>query len=189
MKKAILKKILTLSLIITLFGTSFSSIVTAEETEFISPEEAIEIEQMAEQLQFIFEEATTIDRFGVAQLDFQMIETEYGSTDLLTYFKQELVGDRLRSTSGLHPINPDGVALDRCINKKIVNAYKEVLTVLTTGTIITYITSRQYMKAASLLIKIGIRGNITGIAAQLSYYFFTCLWTTGGWTGKSSDKM
>ncbi|WML31733.1 hypothetical protein RCG24_07735 [Neobacillus sp. OS1-32] len=181
MKKR-LKTILLITFVLTLFGSSFSTIARAEE---ISRAEENQIQEMAEQLEFIFEDAAIKDSNGnLLTLDFKMIEDNFGSSPELEQLKQDmsLMQSRLIPTKGDKSIiSPMDIKVDRCIEKKIKNGIGEILSVNAIASIVTYIVDGQYKLAAKKLIKLGVKGNAIAIGAQLSYYLIKCEYEVNGW--------
>lgn len=72
-------------------------------------------------------------------------------------------------------------AVDRCIERKIKAAYKEYFSVTAMVTIVNYIKEKNYISAAERILKAGVRGNIVGITAQITYWLVTCIYEEEGW--------
>lgn len=175
MKKA-LKNIFLLTLALTLFTSSFSSIAKAQKTNNREKKEVVE---MAKQLQFVFEKAAIKNKNGdLIGLDINMIEENYGSSPELKELKQEMATNL--NTGNGRMVSTMDAKVDACINKKIKNGIGEFLSVSAITSVITYIVDKQYTLAAAKLIKLGVKGNAVSIAAQLAYYMMKCKYEVHG---------
>jgi hypothetical protein len=190
------KSILVVLLIFTLFTTGFSSVAGAKG---ISKKEAKQIELLADQLEFIFEDAAIKDNNGeIISFDIEMIEQKFGTSPELEELKvqikkseelkQKEIMFETSSKDTMMPMMPmmmaassDSSAVDRCIEAKIKASYKEILSVGAFGTFYSYLWAGEYKLAASKLIKIGVKGSVYGIATELAYYFLTCEYKVNGW--------
>lgn len=169
-----LKKIFLMTFIFSLFVSSFSPIAKAEEID------EKEVDELAEQLKFIYEEATIKDRNGnIINLDIKMIEEKYGSSPELDELKSE---NKITLINKNNPsITPMNAKLDRCIEKKIKNGLGDVLSLAAITTVIEYIKDGEYTLAAKKLIKLGVKGNAVGITAQLILWWGQCNLSENGW--------
>ncbi|HDR3902073.1 TPA: hypothetical protein QCO88_004703 [Bacillus cereus] len=177
-----LKTFVPFALIFVLFTTSFSGLAKAQE---INKEEEKLVQEVAAQLKFVMEEAAVKDKHGrVVDIDIDMIENKYGKTEELEQLRQEI--QRVNTPPGYEdPFKQETEAVDRCIERKIVNNFKEYLSVGFLGSIIANITNKEYELAARKMIKLGVKGNLVSLAGQLAWYFGTCLYEEEGWTGKT----
>lgn len=179
MKKS-LKNLTVLAMTFILFFASFSSLASAEE---INEKDVFEL---AEKLEFIFEEAAIKDEFGnVIDLDIDMIEEKYGTSPEIDLLREqrETFKNQNQSSSNRFVVyaaaEKGGDAVDRCIEDKIISSYGDLISGAIYGAILEDIKSKNYLSAAQRLIKIGVRGTPLGIAASLSGMLFGCLWTHG----------
>ena len=174
------KVFLCFVLTFALIGPAFAKGVKAQE---IMDNEAREVEELAEKLQFIFEEAAIKDEAGnITGINIKIIEAEYGKSPELEALKNQIKKDTLLKESGSNnPILPNDPVLDRCLENKIKNGFKEVLSIATYTTIIEWIKNGEYTLAAKKLISVGVKGNAVGIGATLLYYMTSCLYEHKGW--------
>lgn len=178
--KNYLKVLLSFVLAFALIGPAFAQGVKAQE---LGEKEAKEIEELAEKLKFIFEEAAMKDESGnVVGINFKMIEAEYGKSPELEILKNQIKKDTLlKESNGKDFIVPNDPVLDRCLENKIKNGFKEVLSISTYITVIEWVKAGEYTLAAKKLISVGIKGNAVGISATLLYYMMSCLHEHKGW--------
>lgn len=183
--RKIFKNGFVMVLAFTLFITTFTGFAKAQEIE--KSEEEL-IDEMAAYLEHITEDAIIFDKLGnPIGIDIDLIEGNYGINQELRDFKREILADgglvAKRPGVGTGPVvTPMGdPKIDACINKKIKTAYKEYLSVAAISTVFTYIFQKNYKAAAKKIIKMGVRGNLVSIAAQLAYYSFYCTWKVKGW--------
>lgn len=178
MKKK-LRPLATIAMIFSLFiaTLSFTTNVSAEEIVLDSegnvvPEE--EIDELAAQLEFLHDEATIFDENGnFVGFDIDKVEEKYGHDLGLS----EILINASKISPVVNPgmISIQSAAVDRCINNKIKATYGDVLTIGAVTSAIDYMYQREFKKAATSLVRIGVRGNVFTIAATLTVYFFQCL--------------
>lgn len=175
--KNYLKVLLSFVLAFALIGPAFTQVSKAEE---FSVQEAQEIEDLAEQLEFMYEKASIKDELGnIVGINIEMIEAEFGTSPELEMLKRQIKMEKLKINKGIITIQDP--VLDRCLENKIKNGFKEVFTVSTYITIIEYIKGGEYLIAAKKMVSIGVKGNAVGISATLLYYMTTCLYDHKGW--------
>ncbi|MED1865836.1 hypothetical protein P4V41_20505 [Fictibacillus nanhaiensis] len=172
-----LKIILVMSLTMTLFVSTSAGLASA--STITIEEEQVQVEDLAEKLEYLFEEAALTDISGnVIGFDFEKVEEKYGTSPELEQLKLEM-------TAKPQVVDKNGpqksAAVDRCINKKIKNNIGEFLTLQFISTVVTYIVEKKYEKAAKKLIAAGVRGNAISLAVQLGYYYTTCVYQEHGW--------
>ncbi|CAM4197713.1 MULTISPECIES: hypothetical protein [Bacillus] len=180
--KTILRNIVSMALVLALFTTSFAGISKAQE---INSEEEKLVQEVAAQLKFVVEEAAIKDKHGrVVDIDIDMIENKYGKTEELEQLRQEI--QRVNTPPGYEdPFKQETEAVDNCIERKLIANYKEFLSVGFIGSIIANITNKEYELAARKMIRLGVKGNLIGLAGQLAWYLGTCIYEEEGWTGKT----
>lgn len=135
-----------------------------------------EIDQLAQELEFMFEEAAYKNSNGdFVDFNFELLKEKYGSDDQVILELEELV----KPNSSV--IQARTAAVDRCIERKIKAAYIEYFSVTAMVTIVNYIKEKNYISAAERILKAGVRGNIVGITAQITYWLVTCIYEEEGW--------
>lgn len=181
--------LLTLAMIFSMFVAtlSFSTSVDASEVMLDSEGNVIsnvEIEALADQLEFVHDEATIYDENGTfLGFDMDKIEAEYGSdlgditpvADENEFFPTPVPEGTFNPDPSTLGVITDSAVVDRCINNKIKANFKQTFSFSTYQTIVTYLWQRQFTKAAGLLLKVGVKGNLFTLGITLSYYFFSCL--------------
>ena len=187
MKK--LQYLLILTLSFTLFVSfSFSSVAQAQDNVDKTASEE-EVEQLAEDLEFLFEEAAIKDEHGlVIGYDFDLLEERFGSSADIELLKGIVNGTadcNCEVEEEQEPVfAPMDAGVDRCIEKKLKKNYGEFIKVSTYTTLVGYITSGKYKSAAKKLLDIGVKGNAVSLVGTLSYYLASCVYEVNGWTGK-----
>lgn len=176
-----------MTLVFALFASGFSGLAQAQEIKKENKqitEEDRQVAELAEQLKFIFEEASIKDKSGqVVDIDINMIENKYGKTEELELLRQEIQKSKTNSMYE-DPFKQETPAVDRCIERKIIANYREVLNVAFISTIIVNIKNKEYEYAAKKMLKLGVKGSLPGLIAQLSWYLGSCIWEEEGWNGK-----
>ncbi|PEU78330.1 hypothetical protein CN386_13440 [Bacillus cereus] len=177
-----LKTFVSFALIFVLFTTSFSGLAKAQE---INKEEEKKIQEVAEQLKFVVEEASIKDKHGrIVDINIDMIVNKYGSSEELEQLRQEI--QRVNTPPGYKdPFKQETEAVDNCIERKLIANYVEVLSVGFLGSIIANIADKEYELAARKMIKLGVKGNLVSLAGQLAWYLGSCIYEEEGWTGKT----
>lgn len=179
--KGSLKKFLFLSMIFALVFSSFTSVASANEAK--------EVENLAEQLEFLFEEAAVKDNFNnIVDFDIEKLERKYGTSPELKELesviysqyvqpKRKLVVSPVVKNDNLITPNhhiPEPDEFDYCLQRKITKNFKEVFSVNAIATIVSLIHEKQYTKAAGKLIKMGVKGNVFALAGQIAWYWGQC---------------
>lgn len=150
-------KRLIMTIIFTLLLVPISFTHTVEATYEPSQQE---IDQLAKELEFMFEEAAYKNSNGdFVDFNFKLLKEKYGSDDQVILELEELV----KPNSSV--IQARTAAVDRCIERKIKAAYKEYFSITAMVTIVNYIKEKNYKSAAERILKVGVRGNIVGITA------------------------
>ncbi|WP_078381351.1 hypothetical protein [Sutcliffiella halmapala] len=196
-----LKNLIVFSLVFILLVGTFSGVATASE---ITEEEKL-IEEVAEQLEFLFETAVIKDAYGnKIGVDFEMFEEKYGSSpeldilkgdkdnflSFIQYFDSEpeeyietpMFGSQLMVRSSAQKKKPwvrgQNPALDKCIQDKIVKEYKQYFSITALTTVMQLMSEGKYTDAAKRLLRIGVKGNVLGVVATLMYFWGACAWET-----------
>lgn len=180
----VFKRILFLMIAFSLILGSFAGVVSA------NTEDSKQVEELAKQLEFLFEEAAIKDRDGnIINFDIEKLEKNFGPIPEIKELESALKsGNTLQPnkkiiampvvkndviiTPNHHIPEPD--AFDACLYRKITTNFKEVFSVNAIGTVITLIHAKQYTKAATQLLKMGVRGNIISLTGQIAWYWGQC---------------
>lgn len=189
---------------------SFSTFTNAQTNNSTDFTEA-EVTDLAEKLEFIYEEATIKDEEGrPISIDVDKVEAKYGPSSELSAIRemqearetsQNLNKDNEITTGepfdiGLpfnpinnekdfknleDPITVQTEAVDNCIQDKIVDEWNATFSIAGWTTFFTWIYDGQYDKAAKKLLRVGVKGNLAGIGATIMYFYTSCLWSEEGW--------
>lgn len=177
-------RFISTAMVIALLTTVFApGVVGAQLSEAYDKE----VRELAEALEFIFEEAVTIDENGnIIDFDIEKIEAEYGELPELSAIKaeQELILQKpvlhpeiITEKMGEEPrITPAMNAFNRCVNSKIQNWLKDMVPTTALAAIYGYVMDKEYTKAAKKILTYGVKGSVAGIAATLTWYMFSCTW-------------
>ncbi|MFJ7637869.1 hypothetical protein [Peribacillus sp. NPDC097225] len=131
------------------------------------------MEKLAEQLEFIYEEASIKDENGnIIGFDFEGSAT--GANNIT-------IGENSSNTGITTMAVPNKNKIDACVQKKIKNAFMETLTLTTINTLLTLAKDKKYKTLAKKLLALGIKGNAPAIALQLLYYNGTCVYKYNDW--------
>lgn len=169
-------KFLVLSMI---FALSIVLLAPAASAQSIQKSEEEEIENIAKELEFIFEEALIKDEKGkFIGFDTEKLENEFGLTpEIENLIKVQESYDGSEVCEAENPrIGLAGPALDNCITKKIKKGYGEIITGSILSGIVDSLQAGDYTGAGKKLVKLGVRGSAVGIGVNLATYLFTCLW-------------
>lgn len=166
--------LITFVLLLSFVSPSF---VAAKETESFNEE----VEELAQILEFVFEEAAIIDSSGnIIDLDFEKIESKYGEDPKLRQLQREMKPTTTLAGFNYKTISrPNSDYANACLNKKIKNNWKETLALANIGAIIDYALQKEFGKAAASLVKAGVRSNLIGISATLALYTGQCIVKAG----------
>ncbi|NMH70517.1 hypothetical protein HF072_17190 [Bacillus sp. RO3] len=176
----------------SLLTAGFSSSVSAHE---ISKSEEEQILELAEQLEFIFEEASVLDENGnIVDFNYTMIEEQYGST--FARGLEEEVSPIFVADHTDIPLDvpmkqvmtaasvPNKDKIEACFQSKVRKAYKETLSITALNSLYNYAQAKDYTSLSKKLFKIGIKGNVPAIAIQLLLYKGQCTYKYNGWWPK-----
>ncbi|SET49603.1 hypothetical protein SAMN05421676_105100 [Salinibacillus kushneri] len=178
-----LKRILVTTLTITLLAIPFSNFATAAKVQNQNNQV---VEDLAKELEFIFEKAATRDKDGnIIDINVEKLENKYGPSQQLEELKELKKGlkteteEQLKSQSPIASVSSGQDPVDRCIQRKIENGFADLVTGAFIGAIVDDIRNKDYIGGAKKLIKNGVKGSPVGIGVTLTSYLFTCLWTAG----------
>ncbi|MFG6117891.1 hypothetical protein [Thalassobacillus sp. B23F22_16] len=167
-------KSLSVVLVFTVFFLTIAPVANARSSNDVIDEEAKEI---AEVLEFLFEEATVKNELGdPVAIDIKKIEGKYGNMQEVKQL-QPLLTKSTTSLSNEAPIQTYSTALDTCIMNKIKNGFGELVTGAILTDIIEYLQQGDYLSAGKKLVRAGVRGTPLGVGVTIYTYFFTCLAT------------
>lgn len=193
---------ISVSVLTFAFLTSpIAAVANAKEINQVEQQEQQEekqIEEFAEILKFVWEEASIKDDKGeIIGFDIEKIENTYGPSssedqealeDIINFnLENEKSSDEtynnIKDNSGL--ITTYTAAVDKCVNKEVADYFGSFLGPAAFTAILQLMYNGDYTEAAKKLIKIGVKGNVLSIAGTLSYILVSCIWKEEGWTGKS----
>jgi len=174
----ILKKALLILLSITFFFSAIPVNVLAAE-EYTEEEE-----ELALDLEFMFEEAMIFDESGnPIGFDMEKIESRYGEVPTeLKEIENEMANinneDGKNITPMINPSDPNGTAdkIRSCMRGYAKSQWGTVLSGSVLGTFYGYIKGGSFIKAAKLVIKHGGAGTVAGIAGGLTAEYAKCAW-------------
>lgn len=174
-----LTKVITSLLVFSLVISVFSPTIFAKSKEANTEFNEQQVQELAEALEFVFEQAMVEDEFGKAVgLDFEKIEEKYGNSPEL-----EKVENNIEKGKNEVIITSRNAGLDSCIERKIKDYFttEDFIPTAVISSVIAYVLEKDYTSAALKLLKAGAKGNAAGIAAALGSMFFTCLWQNSTW--------
>lgn len=190
--KKVVISFITSVFVLSLFVSPLGQVASAKNLENELDEELVT--DVAEKLEFIWEEASIKDKTGkIIGFDLEKIESEYGASnsedqqfiDLINAFNAENNNSKLGnykvnlgSNGGISLLSGD---LDGCLNKKISDYFGSFLAPAALAAIYQLLWDGEYTEAAKRLIKLGVKGNVFAIAGSLSVMFATCLVSEEGW--------
>jgi len=177
--KHLVHKVIASLLVFSLVISVFSPIILANtKTENTKVEEQ-ELNDLAEALEYVFEQAMVKDELGqVIGIDFNKIKEKYGNSPDLEKVENSTMK---RKVIGLIAYNNPG--LDLCIERKVKEFFtsEDFIPTVVISSVIAYIKEKDYKSAALRLLRAGLKGNVAGIAASMGAIFFTCLYQERTW--------
>ncbi|MFC9541461.1 hypothetical protein ACFTQ7_16520 [Lysinibacillus sp. NPDC056959] len=168
-----------------------SPIANAQESPFTTEEQRIE--EVEEQLKFIWEEASIKDGSGkIIGIDLEKIENKYGPS---TVEDQKAVEDIIdfnlskggALNEGINNKDQSGiivaynVAVDRCVNSKVADYFGAFLAPSAWTLLYQMLNEGKYKDAAKHLINFGVKGNVFVIAGSLTSILWHCLNNQEDW--------
>ncbi|QPR66904.1 hypothetical protein I6G82_16680 [Lysinibacillus macroides] len=177
----------------TLVVSPIAQVVKAE--EIIKEQEEQEIQEFAEQLKFVWEEASIKDESGkIIGFDIEKMENTYGQSEdpeaLEAIVNFNLENEKTSNENFNN--SKDGLivtytaAVDRCVEKEIGNYFGSFLGPAAWTAVLQLMYKGDYTEAAKKLIKLGIKGNVFVIAGTLGHILVSCIYEEEGWTGKTN---
>ncbi|PDZ44678.1 hypothetical protein [Bacillus wiedmannii] len=170
---------LALSIGIGFVMPSFS-VSAATNISVQSLEEEKQINELAEQLKFLNEEALVIQN-GERVLDFNKIENKYGANYANSLKNDIVMIEEMNDAKAKNPFHRyKRSAWTDCM----VDAIKDhfgvaAVTAALEGGLWAYLQKKAYKEAAKLLVKFAVGSNAVGLAGTLVYYGGKCTYQHG----------
>ncbi|MEK4651937.1 hypothetical protein [Niallia sp. FSL W8-0954] len=175
----------------TLFLSVLTPKVTlAEENEDIEVSEE-EINKLAKELEFVFEEVVKLDDDGnIVNINFEKYDETFGMDENIEQLKEESLDISneevtkysdlistfsINRTPSWYPSQNKRDKIDACIRKKIKDNYRDTLSIAAITTLIQYVKDGNYKKIAKRLLKMGVKNNALSMAVTLVYYHTQCV--------------
>jgi hypothetical protein len=171
-------------IVILVLSTPLTGLALAQVADY---EEEL-VDEIAAQLEFIFEEAVVWDENrNIIDIDVDKIEQQFGSSRELREIKRELNkmkrqnnknNIRLESFNDPYTIgimSHGNDALDRCIERRIINGFSEIFYLTGMTTLVHYLQGGKYILAAKEVVKLGVKSNVVGVSLTLSWYYISCM--------------
>lgn len=141
-------------------------------------EENIQVEQLANDLEFLMEEAAIYDSQGnLLNFDFDKLEAEFGVIPELQILEKEIIKESLGVNNKSFGVIDTAakVPFRTCMWSALKDHFGvTMINVAINGGLWKYVEKKAYKEAARLLIKIGIGGNLIGLTAMLTWYTAKC---------------
>ena len=167
--------LLVLITFVGFFSPNFTSVAEAH------AEEKEQVKELAEALEFIFEDAAVKDQNGdIVFFDIEMIEGKYGDYPGYKDLKSKLEvknNNNLNKSSEINVVAPRMIIPPTdltCIQEEMNNWANGFIPSTVIGTIYGYMYDGEYTKAARKLIRSGVKGSVVGVATQLSIVWWRC---------------
>ncbi|MCC2249000.1 hypothetical protein JUJ52_03380 [Virgibacillus sp. AGTR] len=171
--KRILISCLTLMTVFAILTTYFAPVAQAQTTE------VKEVNELAEILKFIHEEATVKGSNGeIVSIDVEMIEEKYGEDPVLEDLKLEIQKkNNLQTNKDQTNISPRAIIPPhdvKCIQKEMSEWAGGFVPTTVISSVWSYVIDGKYYKAAKKLIRAGVKGSVVGLATQLTMVWWKC---------------
>ncbi|WP_197715128.1 hypothetical protein [Priestia endophytica] len=181
--------LLALMLIFLSVGPSASAVSMSKS------EESEQVDELAEDLEFLMEEAAIYDsENNVVGFHFDKLEDRFGEVEELKMLQQEIESSscELVETTTTENNSVQPLAAKKTWKGCMIDSLKDhfgvaIIEVAMTGGLWAYLEQKAYKEAAKLLIKIGVGGNVIGLAAFLTYYSAKCLEGVGPWASNTVE--
>lgn len=174
------KFVLMLGSFVLLFFTLMTPIANAKTMK----NQEKEVEKLAEDIQFVMEEATIRNSNGeVIDFDFDKLENRFGKLQDFEMLKNEINNDKLsnneinkKQCTNINSLKPLAA---KSWKSCMVDALKDhfgvkIIEIAFEGGLWSYLERRAYKEAAKLLVKIAVGSNVVGVVAFLTYYGAKC---------------
>lgn len=153
------------------------------------------IDEVAEQLKFIWEEASVKDEEGkIIGIDIEKIENKYGAAstiedqqaleDIINFnlTKGGSISEGIVDLDQSGQIMPLNAAVDACVNSKVAEYFGTFLSPAAFTVLFQMLHRGEYTDAAKHLIKFGVKGNVFVIAGSLTSILWHCLNNQDDWS-------
>jgi hypothetical protein len=174
-----------------IFALLFSNVSIASTLATTNEDDEKLVEEVAAQLEFLWEEATIKDDDGnIVDIDFDLLEENFGTSEELSQLKELYTASPVVFTKPEEKLyavdksigalaatmnNEKNDAHNRCVNSKMGDFFNETfLGISALALIYEYLWSGEYTLAAKKLIKMGVKSNIFVVVAQLTWIVGTC---------------
>ncbi|MEW5593242.1 hypothetical protein ABGT24_06750 [Peribacillus frigoritolerans] len=170
------KRFILFALVFALFTTTFTPLASAKQIDIngqnvSQTSEEDQIKQLAEDLEFLFEEAGIRDSEGnLIGFDNDILEKKFGERPELKEF--------LESSAELEPVYylaRSNDAVNTCFNKRVKKEYGAIISGAIIGQIITMALNGEYLQAAKKAVGAGVKGSVYGTMATMMGYLYTCV--------------
>lgn len=154
-------------------------IVTPVAQAQVMTKENEQVEQLADDLEFLMEEAAIYDSHGnLINFDFEKLEAKFGLLPEFELLEEEINTSLNSYNSASYEVM--AMAKNHSWKSCMWDALKDhfgvtMVNLAINGGLWKYVEKKAYKEAARLLIKIGIGGNVVGLSAILIYYSAKCL--------------
>lgn len=171
------KKIVSLALVFALFTATFTPLASAKQIAIngqnvSQTSEEDQIKQLAEDLEFIFEEAGIRDSKGILiGFDNDILEKKFGERPDL----EEFLNASVELETAKFSTQSKKDAINSCFNKRVKKEYGDIISGAVIGQVISMALDGSFWKAAKLAIKSGVKGSVYGAMATMMQYLYTCV--------------
>lgn len=172
---------LTVMTVLAILMTNFAPVAQAATKE---EKKAVEL---AEKLEFIFEEAAVKNSSGeIVDVDIEKIEEKYGKNQDLEAIKSTLQqNESLTPTKNKNVSKTDKLsrasssvilpyATNKCFREEMTAYANGFIPSTVIGTIYGHLYDGEYLSAARKLLKSGAKGSLVGVAGQLTTVLYKC---------------
>lgn len=179
------KKFIAIALVGAFFTTTFTPFANANQiaegydgkvSQELTREEEVEAQRMAEDLEFIFEEASVKDEDGNL-IGFQedMLVEKFGETEEITELMEiaEVLAPEQDSNNGIQLFSRHD-DVNKCVNKKVAKEYKSLVSGAVWDEIWGAILAGAYLEGAKKLVKAGVKGSAVTIGVTLMKIAYNC---------------
>ncbi|MCA1021766.1 hypothetical protein [Halobacillus litoralis] len=181
------------SMVLTLLVSYLAPIHSQAASQKLTPEELKQAEVLANDLEFLFEEALVIEN-GKKTFDFTKLKKEYGDEYEDKFGKLESFVNNTNQSNKIDAtlVEKENIKLrssvalasSQSFGDCMVDALKDhfgvaAVTAALEGGLWTYLQKKAYKEAAKLLVKFAVGTNAVGLAGTLIYYGGKCTWQAG----------
>lgn len=166
--------LLVMSVVAPTFNVSVNA-QTVSDSEFTA-EEMEKVEEVAEQLEFIYEEAAEVDEQGqIISINFDKIREKYGESEDLNQFEKEFKEFKEQQNTSKNMATVARSSWTDCMVSSIVDFLGVSGTYAIGSGIKALITKKAWLAAAKAIVATaGTTVTIGAVAATLAYYSVRC---------------